>query len=83
MEKLTDQSSVGMHDNLVGHFGGRKRVKTGVWTHRHFARIGIRRVILDQEVIDVRLLVTTNSPGNLILSIAHRKKPVESSFTMQ
>jgi len=83
VEKLTYQGSVGMHDNLFGHVWSRQRIKVGAWIHRQLASIGIRHAILDQEAIDVSLLVTANCAGNPIISIAHRKKPVELSFTLQ
>jgi len=45
--KLTNQSSVGMHDNLVEHVWGRLWIKVGAWIQQQRARIHISFPALD------------------------------------
>jgi len=49
-----------------------KRVKVGAWIDRQLASISIFNAVLDQETIDVSHLATTDSAGDLVISIANR-----------
>ena len=61
-----------MHNDVIRRVKDGKRVKVRVWIDRQLASISIFNTVLDQETIDVSHLATTNSAGDLVISIANQ-----------
>jgi len=72
VEKLAHQSCRPKHNDFIRHVKDGKQVKAGAWIHRQLASISIFHAVLDQQTIDVSLLATTNSAGDLVMSIANQ-----------
>ena len=61
-----------MHNDVIRRVKDGKRVKVGAWIDRQLASISIFNTVLDQETIDVSHLATTDSAGDLVISIANQ-----------
>ena len=59
-----------MHNDVIRRVKDGKQVKVGAWIDRQLASISIFNTV--QETIDVSHLATTDSAGDLVISIANR-----------
>jgi len=72
IEKLANQRCISTHNEFIRRVKDGKRFKVGAWIYRQLASISMVHAVLDQEMIDVSLLATTDSVCDLVISIADR-----------